>query len=101
VGVGEKTIASGRFTVRYPSGIVFHGKGRLFFGRIGSQALSAPVLEDGDSVFVLDPRAVVEEGGRRVYEPRRHGLFLAQVWREWLDEHPEWPPPAGPEDHDT
>ena len=95
--MGEEAIASGRFTVRYPSGKVFHGKGRLLFGRTGSQSGSMLALDDGDSVFVLDPRAVVEESGRRVYEPRGHGLFLAQVWREWLDEHPEWPPPVTPE----
>jgi hypothetical protein len=46
-----------------------------------------------DGALVLDPRCLIRNHltGEVAYNPRDHYDRLEAVWREWLDEHPNWP----------
>lgn len=82
----------------YPSGITLsvHGEWKL----IETEADLMPTMAvDGrdkatgsafQTTFVFDRRAIVMDGIRILYSPRRNGDKLSQSDRDWLAEHPEW-----------
>jgi hypothetical protein len=82
------------FEVRDPSGATRTVVGQLGDLSVGASVGVSPIIFHGRTrATVLDPRAVVFQGGRVVVDPRSPArLARAPAWvRAWLRAHPEWP----------
>jgi hypothetical protein len=78
--------------VHYPSGKTFTVDGELGLSPLPNGQGIAPIVDDGQRVLVLDPRALVLRDGTVVADPRSIARAAHAPWvRAWLDEHSEWP----------
>ena len=59
-----------RYYVLYPSGRSFTVRGVLALVALPGEPAPYPTVDDGEYVFVLDPRAVIRLRGRLVYAGR-------------------------------
>ncbi len=82
----------------YPSGVTLsiHGEWGLIEREddlLPTMTVDAVNKDTGGpyrTTFVFDRRAIVMDGIRILYSPRRHGEKLSQEHRDWLDAHPSW-----------
>lgn len=79
------------YLVRYPSGKRLRLSGELEVAVLGDNG-ACPIIDDGEQVVVLDPRAIVRDraSGEVVYHPSMVAESLAPWVREWLGEHLAW-----------
>jgi hypothetical protein len=76
------------YLVLYPSGARQQLRG--VFGLLTHDgAAPLPMIRSGETVTVLDPRAVIARNGLVISEPR--GRPVPAWAAAWLVEHPEWP----------
>ncbi len=75
---------------RYPSGRTLACTGKLIVTDLPDQQGVAPVVDDGKTIVVLDPRAMVTVNGELVYHPRAFFERLAPWVREYLRGNQQW-----------
>jgi hypothetical protein len=81
------------YTVYYPSGKTLNVVGVFSFIASRDPKIGAgPAIKtEKGEVVILDPRAFVTRTAGIVYTPRSNNN-LTQEMKQWLSEHPEWPP---------
>lgn len=84
------------FHVYYPSGRTFDVEGvavaEMSHEEHGLIPMVYASMDKEAPITVLDPRGVVvAEDGEVMWEPRSRMARLAPAWREWLEEHVDWP----------
>jgi hypothetical protein len=77
-----------RYHIAYPSGRKFELVG--VFSVVDIPPLRAPAIDTGERVMLLDQRAIVTRGGKRVYHPRQNMDGLTTEMRDWLKANPSW-----------
>jgi hypothetical protein len=77
-----------RYHITYPSGSKFELFGDFSVVDLGP--LRLPTIDMGERVMVLDQRAVVTRGGKRVYHPRQNMDGLTAEMMDWLKANPSW-----------
>lgn len=88
-----------QYRILYPSGKDFMLTG-VFGEMIAGREVHGPTMRlSDDKIVVLDPRGLVVRGDIVVYSPRtimsspaEYPIVLPPEMREWMREHPEWPP---------
>lgn len=77
------------YRVAYPSGKTFTCSGR--FEKIVVGDLIAPaIVPSVGPVMMLDQRAIVKEGDKTIYSPRRNMDGLQRDIRRWLKANSRW-----------
>lgn len=82
----------------YPSGVTLslHGDWKLvetetdLLPTMTVDAVNKDTREPYRTTFVLDRRAIVMDGIRILYSPRRNTVKLSEAHMAWLEDHPEW-----------
>ena len=77
------------YRIFFPSGQRFTLEGH--FHLLGTTEMMPTIIAaDRERAWALDPRAVILDDGRCIYDPRENPALPA-IMRAWLAEHPEWP----------
>ncbi len=78
-----------KYLIRYPSGRILKLKGMFKLEVIDSMLVPMVHYKNNTSI-ALDQRAIIENGGKIVYSPRRNLDGLHPEMTKWLIENPHW-----------
>lgn len=94
--MSKKTKASDAVVVMNPERGVSQIGGATYVGVRADPGFAQPVLRsDKGEVLLIDPRAFVLTPDLNVlYDPGSHVFGMDGQFKQWMLDHPEWPPHA-------